>query len=715
MNIKLSFLMLLATLLTACKLEVYTVGEGTVSIAPSQQGKVCESSDADLCYEYSISKDVTVHATPKEGYQFASWSLAECGNSNSCTIPKQTTDKDLVLTATFAKRGLLEVYAAGEGTFSVDSSQQGEVCKNSNAALCYRYDTSNDVTVHAFPHNRHVLSGWSLPECGTNSSCTIPRQLIEDDYALTATFSHESLHGFKATWKLGPSGVFRIKTSDTDPQKQNIPVYDYNYTVYWDDGTISTNLTGDIQKNFSPYEEISITIAGTFPHFEACTIYSTEKLYTLISVEQWGNIKWKSMRNTFGDCTESPSFPNDAPDISELTDMSYMFKGIPSINWDISDWDTSNITNMSGTFSGHHLFNQDISGWDTSSVTDMSYMFSGAEAFNMDVSGWNTSNVTDLSHMFSSAGAFNGDISGWDTSKVTDMVSMFSNATSFNQDIGGWDTSSVIDVDSMFKGAIAFNQDIGDWDTSSIWKMRHTFSGAAAFNQDISGWDTSNVSWGMSGMFEDAITFNQNIGGWDTSNVRFMDAMFSNATAFNQDIGNWDTSKVQGMNSMFKEADAFNQDIGRWDTSDLRNMAEMFSHADSFNQDIGSWKTWFVSTMKSTFAHAKVFNQDISAWNTANVENMDSMFESAKAFNQDIGDWDIEDARWMRKMFSGSALNTANYDSILNGWWANTSFLEHRVELDADAQYSSASINVRAMFINKKDWVFNDGGCSDCN
>ncbi len=125
----------------------------------------------------------------------------------------------------------------------------------------------------------------------------------------------------------------------------------------------------------------------------------------------------------------------------------------------------------------------------------------------------------------------------------------------------------------------------------------------------------------------------------------------------------------------------------------------MFSHADSFNQDIGSWKTWFVSTMKSTFAHAKVFNQDISAWNTANVENMDSMFESAKAFNQDIGDWDIEDARWMRKMFSGSALNTANYDSILNGWWANTSFLEHRVELDADAQYSSGMMSRKSQLM----------------
>ena len=28
-------------------------------------------------------------------------------------------------------------------------------------------------------------------------------------------------------------------------------------------------------------------------------------------------------------------------------------------------------------------FNQDISNWDVSNVTDMSYMFSGAESFNL--------------------------------------------------------------------------------------------------------------------------------------------------------------------------------------------------------------------------------------------------------------------------------------------------------------------------------------------
>ena len=41
----------------------------------------------------------------------------------------------------------------------------------------------------------------------------------------------------------------------------------------------------------------------------------------------------------------------------------------------IADWDVSAITDMGSLFRGLTNFNADISGWDTSSVTDMSLMF----------------------------------------------------------------------------------------------------------------------------------------------------------------------------------------------------------------------------------------------------------------------------------------------------------------------------------------------------
>ena len=85
----------------------------------------------------------------------------------------------------------------------------------------------------------------------------------------------------------------------------------------------------------------------------------------------------------------------------------------------IEGWDVSNVTNMSFMFWNALEFNKNISKWDVSSVTNMSYMFYRAKAFNQDISKWNVSNVTDIDCMFYDAYAFNKDISKWDVSKVT--------------------------------------------------------------------------------------------------------------------------------------------------------------------------------------------------------------------------------------------------------------------------------------------------------
>jgi surface protein len=45
-------------------------------------------------------------------------------------------------------------------------------------------------------------------------------------------------------------------------------------------------------------------------------------------------------------------------------------------------------------------FNEPIGSWDVSNVTDVSYMFDGAKSFNQNIGSWDVSSVTDMGSMF---------------------------------------------------------------------------------------------------------------------------------------------------------------------------------------------------------------------------------------------------------------------------------------------------------------------------
>ena len=104
----------------------------------------------------------------------------------------------------------------------------------------------------------------------------------------------------------------------------------------------------------------------------------------------------------------------------------------------ISGWDVSNVTNMIFLFHSMLDFNEDLSKWDVSQVKCMYGMFSNAKSFNGDLSEWNVSNVRNMEIMFSNAKSFNRDLSKWNVSNVKDFRNMFWNATKFNPKNAPW-------------------------------------------------------------------------------------------------------------------------------------------------------------------------------------------------------------------------------------------------------------------------------------
>ena len=281
------------------------------------------------------------------------------------------------------------------------------------------------------------------------------------------------------------------------------------YTVDWGDGTV-TSAAGDASHAYADPGEHQVVISGNFTRIHLTDVYNAQKLQ---SIDQWGDIQWKSMNSAFWGATNMVYRATDAPDLSGVTDMSQMFAFAVSFNGDISEWDVSGVTDMSEMFRDARSFNGDISEWDVSGVTDMSQMFFGTDSFNGDISEWDVSGVTDMYGMLGNAYSFNGDISEWDVSGVTDMYGMFGHAASFNGDLSDWDVSSVTNMSGVFASASSFNGDISEWDVSGVTDMSGMFFVATSFNGDISPWDVSGVT-DMSGMFGYADSFTQNLGSW---------------------------------------------------------------------------------------------------------------------------------------------------------------------------------------------------------
>ena len=477
----------------------------------------------------------------------------------------------------------------------------------------YTYNVSRTVTLSLPPATgglvplRYTLTGdipdglefstatRTLAGTPTTETDTVTlTYMVTDSTETTATltFMVTVLSGeFITTWQISPGSE--------NNRTITIPIHadsNYRYTVDWGDETDDTEIytsstIGATHTYSTPATTTSykVTITGVFPRIYFNSEGDKDKI---ISIDQWGNNLWDSMESAFWGCGNLGYTAKDTPDLSQVTDMSHMFRGAAVFNGDIGNWDVSNVTNMQNMFSRASVFNQDIGDWDVSNVTNMETMFSSALKFNQNIGDWDVSKVTNMESIFSFASLFNQDIGDWDVSNVTNMANMFIGASAFNQDISDWKVGNVIHMGAMFSGARKFNQNISQWEVNKVTGMSGMFFSANAFNQDISQWKVGNVT-NMANMFEFANKFNQDIGDWDVSNVIEMSHMFEFASAFDQDIGRWKVNNVTDMDSMFEFASAFDQDIGGWDVGKVTNMRDMFADAtlsiDNYDALLAGW------------------------------------------------------------------------------------------------------------------------------
>ena len=222
----------------------------------------------------------------------------------------------------------------------------------------------------------------------------------------------------------------------------------YNYTIDCNnDGTVeATAQTGSYTCSYATPGVYTIRIGGVFPEFYLNN--GGDKL-KMISIDQWGKNKWKSLVASFYGAANMDVKAIDTPDLSQTDSIYSVFRGSTSLKGENANWN-----------------------WNTSTITNMGSAFSDTENFNQNIGSWDVSNVVFAGGLFNNATAFNNggsdSIKNWNTGKMTAMNAMFQNAVKFNQPIGSWDVSKAELMSEMFNGARAFNQSLAGWRLDSL-------------------------------------------------------------------------------------------------------------------------------------------------------------------------------------------------------------------------------------------------------
>jgi hypothetical protein len=95
-------------------------------------------------------------------------------------------------------------------------------------------------------------------------------------------------------------------------------------------------------------------------------------------IKQWGNIVWSNFSSSFFGCGNMVVTATDAPNLSIVSDITFMFFGTLFGEKDLSNWNTSNISVMDFVFKNATNANPDTSNWDVSNAIRMREFFNNS-------------------------------------------------------------------------------------------------------------------------------------------------------------------------------------------------------------------------------------------------------------------------------------------------------------------------------------------------
>ena len=259
----------------------------------------------------------------------------------------------------------------------------------------------------------NILSGWSqLPELqrGVSLGASISeycsseaeRQVLLSEYEWVINDSGKNCEErtpFVTTWKTDNQGASNNNQITIPTNSYEV----YDYSIDWGDGTVDTNVTGNITHTYNIPGTYTVSINGKFPgiYFDAA-YYDENDHDKILSIDTWGNNKWVFFYNAFAGCSNLDLKAVDIPDLSRVDTTNRMFYECSSLvgNSSINLWQMGAVQSTNQMFYGTEKFNQPLYSWDVGNLFDMSEMFKGSKTFDQDLSTWNISSVYRMENMF---------------------------------------------------------------------------------------------------------------------------------------------------------------------------------------------------------------------------------------------------------------------------------------------------------------------------